>query len=174
MALQSSVSFQSILGTSHSEDVLDVFIDYVCPFSAKMARSIEKNLKPLISGGGKYDGKVRVIIRLHPQPWHATSTHTHESVVAVGQVEPSAFWPYTLDLFEHQEEYYDIPSSKLTALEIRAKLVELASKHVPANKVPLLEDLLAFKTTPNGGTGVTDNLKYNSELFVHYMRCRIP
>lgn len=70
-----------------------------------------------------------------------------------------------MKLFEHQEEYYDIPSSRLTPFEIRNKLVELASKHVGANKGSLVQDLLALKGTPNGGNAVTDDLKYNSEFY---------
>lgn len=32
------------------------------------------------------------------EPWHASSTYTHEAALAVGRVNPAAFWPYTLDV----------------------------------------------------------------------------
>lgn len=32
-----------------------------------LIRSVENNLKPMISSGGKYEGKVKIIIRLHPR-----------------------------------------------------------------------------------------------------------
>jgi hypothetical protein len=75
-------------------------VDYVCPFwyvaariwtthshsnhcpSAKMATTIERALKPLISQR-QYDGKIKIIIRPHVQPWHASSTYTHEAALAV-------------------------------------------------------------------------------------------
>ena len=59
-----------------------------------------------------------------------------------------------------QEDFYDIPSSKRTPTETRAKLVELALPIVGADKKKALTDLLTHKTTPNGGTAVTDDLKY--------------
>jgi hypothetical protein len=79
-------------------------VNYVCPFrfdllllyecitdvmtdtffySAKMANKIETIVKPLLGPGGKYEGKVKVIVRLHAQPWHATSTFTSEAGLAV-------------------------------------------------------------------------------------------
>ena len=38
---------------------------------------------PLLAPGGAYAGKVKVILRLHPQPWHAVSTLVHEAALAV-------------------------------------------------------------------------------------------
>ncbi|KAF8514853.1 hypothetical protein BU17DRAFT_52181 [Hysterangium stoloniferum] len=161
MALQPSLSFLQIIGQASAPHTLEFFLDYVCPFSAKIAKSIENDLKPMISKGGKYDGKVKVIVRLHPQPWHATSTLTHEAALAVGRTVPAAFWLFSLGLFEHQTEYFDIPASTLTALQIRSNLVRLAAPYVGNDRVQQVEELLKLKSTPNGGTGVTDDLKYN-------------
>jgi hypothetical protein len=58
-------------------------VDYVCPFSAKMARAIDGVLRPLLASGGKYDRKVKVIFRNQVQPWHASSTYVHEASLAV-------------------------------------------------------------------------------------------
>ena len=63
---------------------------------------------------------------------------------------------------EGQEDFYDIPSSNRTPTQTRAKLVELALPVVGADKKEVLIDLLTHKTTPNGGTAVTDELKYTS------------
>lgn len=48
-----------------------------------MSRTIDTVLKPLVDSGGKYDGKIKIIMRLQVQPWHATSTYTHEAGLAV-------------------------------------------------------------------------------------------
>lgn len=81
--------------------------------SAKMALAIDSVLKPLFSPGGKYEGKVKAIIRLQVQPWHGSSTFTHEAALAVrsyllravvylmmvsqvARVSPEAFWPFSL------------------------------------------------------------------------------
>lgn len=61
-----------------------------------------------------------------------------------------------------QEDFYDIPSSSRTPTQTRAKLVDLALPIVGPDKKGALTDLLIHKTTPNGGTAVTDELKYTS------------
>lgn len=48
-----------------------------------MALTVDNVLKPLFSKGGKYDGKVKAVFRLQVQPWHVTSTLTHEAGLAV-------------------------------------------------------------------------------------------
>lgn len=58
-------------------------VDYVCPFSAKMSGAIETVLRPLFQPGGKYEGKVKAIFRPQVQPWHGSSTFTHEAGLAV-------------------------------------------------------------------------------------------
>ena len=86
-------------------------------YSAKIANKIETILKPLLGPGGKYEGKVKVIVRLHVQPWHASSTLTHEAGLAVSQLtlsslsiflviffkkvlraSPDNFWPFSLQV----------------------------------------------------------------------------
>ena len=58
-------------------------VDYVCPFSAKLVLTIDRVLRPLLGPGGKYDGKVKAIFRPQVQPWHGSSTFTHEAGLAV-------------------------------------------------------------------------------------------
>jgi hypothetical protein len=52
-------------------------------YSAKIIKTIDTVLKPLLSHGGKYASKVKLIIRLQVQPWHGSSTFTHEAALAV-------------------------------------------------------------------------------------------
>jgi len=161
MALQPALHPQVIIGPYDAPHTLDMFLDYVCPFSAKIANKIETILKPLLGPGSKYKGKVKVIVRLQVQPWHASSTLTHEAGLAVLRVSPENFWPFSLLLFKHQEDYFDIPSQDLTPRQIREKLAQLASNVLPSNSLAEFKDLLTLKGSPNGGTGVTDDLKYN-------------
>jgi hypothetical protein len=65
-------------------------------------------------------------------------------------------------LFKHQVDYFDIPSQDLSPRQIREKLAQLASNVLPSNALAEFKDLLTLKGPPNGGTGVTDDLKYNS------------
>ena len=168
-----------------------------------MALTIDNVLKPLFDAGGKYAGKVKVIFRPQVQPWHASSTLTHESALAVSMVShpssrshphscgrqiarasPESFWAYSLivikhdlcqrspaahldahrQLFKHQTDYYDIPSSHLTPLQIRDRLADLAAQVAPSSAVSKFKELLLDSTTPNGGTGVTEDLKYTGKV----------
>ncbi|TFY80513.1 hypothetical protein EWM64_g3503 [Hericium alpestre] len=160
MALQPSLRPLIIAGRYDAPHTLDIFLDYVCPFSAKLALVIDSVLKPLFGPGGQYDGKVKAIIRLQVQPWHGSSIFTHETALAVARVAPEQFWPFSLALFKHQTEFFDIPASTLTPIQIRGKLADLAGGVIGQDKVPAVQDLLTLKSTPNGGVEVTDDLKY--------------
>ncbi|KDQ64204.1 hypothetical protein JAAARDRAFT_27831 [Jaapia argillacea MUCL 33604] len=160
MALQPSLRPLIVAGRYDAPHTLDIFIDYVCPYSAKIALVIDSVLKPLLDAGGKYDGKVKAIARLQVQPWHGTSTFTHEAALAVARVSPQDFWKFSLVLFKNQGDYFDIPSSQLTPLQIREKLVALAATVIGKDKAEEVKDLLTLKGSPNGGVAVTDELKY--------------
>jgi len=160
MALQPSLRPLIIAGTADAPHTLDIFLDYVCPYSAKMSVVIDSVLVPLLSPGGKYHGRMKVIFRPQVQPWHATSTFVHEAGLAVARVSPEHFWPFSVALFKRQGEYFDIPSSTLTPLQIRDKLTALAAEVIPANATGRFADLLKLNSSPNGGNAVTDDLKY--------------
>jgi len=159
MALQPTLR-PFVLGSPAAPHTLDIFLDYVCPFSRKMTNHFNTSVKPLIENGGKYDGKVKAIIRQQVQPWHGASTFVHEVALAVARISPQNFWEFHVALMNGQEDFYDIPSSNRTPTQTRAKLIELALPIIGEDKKGALTDLLTHKTTPNGGTAVTDELKY--------------
>ncbi|OAX42059.1 hypothetical protein K503DRAFT_734422 [Rhizopogon vinicolor AM-OR11-026] len=160
MALQPSLRSMIIAGAYDAPHTLDIFLDYVCPFSAKLSFAIDNVLKPLVDVGGQYYGKVKVIMRLQVQPWHATSTYTHEAGLAVARAAPEKFWPFSIALFKQQAEFFDIPSSTMTALQIREKLGSIAAQLITEEQMITFKELLTLKPTPNGGNAVTDDLKY--------------
>ncbi|KZO94859.1 hypothetical protein CALVIDRAFT_538640 [Calocera viscosa TUFC12733] len=164
MALLPSLSALQ-LGTPAAPHALEFYIDYVCPFSAKLVHNaLVPAILPLISKGGKYEGKIRVILRLQPQPWHASSMLLHEAALAAARVAPEKFLDVSVQFFKHQTEFFDIPASKLSPTQIRAALVSLTAEVIGQDKAGQMADLLVHKTTPNGGTAVTDDLKYNIKM----------
>ncbi|KAG2122228.1 hypothetical protein DEU56DRAFT_832698 [Suillus clintonianus] len=160
MALQPSLRSTIIAGAYDAPHTLDIFLDYVCPFSAKLSFAIDSVLKPLVDAGGLYHGKVKVIMRLQVQPWHATSTYTHEAGLSVVRAAPEKFWAFSLALFKQQADFFDGPASTMTPLQIREKLASIAAQFLTEEQVTMFKDLLKLKPTPNGGIGVTDDLKY--------------
>ena len=72
---------------------LELYLDYVCPYSAKMFNTVYTSVFPLIRE--KYADKVQVIMRQQIQPWHPSSTLVHEAGVAVLKLEPGKFWEFS-------------------------------------------------------------------------------
>lgn len=118
---------------------------------------------------------------------HLLIRHILDNRFQVARVAPEFYWPFSVrvcflrelspksthshcwyvleQLFERQEEFFDIPASTLTPLQIREKLAALAAEVIPADKVDAFKEALKLKSSPNGGVAVTDDLKYTSELF---------
>ncbi|KAK2741048.1 hypothetical protein FQN57_005785 [Myotisia sp. PD_48] len=101
-------------------------LDYTCPFSAKMFRTIHNDLYSLLDK--KYPGNIQVIFRPLIQPWHPSSTLTHEAAVAVLLTEPAKFWRFSNALFQHQEEFFDSNVVDETRNQTYERLTQLAKK----------------------------------------------
>jgi len=165
MALPPTLSFLRV-GAAEAHHTLEFWIDYVCPFSAKLfLNALDPIIKPAVTGGD-LSKKVQLVIRLQPQPWHGSSTFTHEAALAVGRVSPESFWEYSRLLLKRQEEFFDRPTADLTPTQIRQKLVDLAGEVSTINKsqLPQILDLLTYKSSPNGGVEVTNDLKFHVKL----------
>ena len=100
-----------------------------------------------------------------PTPTRKYGTKSAPSLTQVARIAPEDFWKFSLALFKNQGDYFDIPTSTMTPLEIRAKLATLAAEAIGADKTAQFSDLLALKSSANGGTAVTDDLKYTSASF---------
>ncbi|KAK8846673.1 hypothetical protein IAR55_005760 [Kwoniella newhampshirensis] len=170
MALPKSLSFQR-QGTG--AQVLEVYLDPLCPFSAKITRSITANVLPLLVKGGRYDGKLSLIPRLYAQPFHYFGPFHIEALLVFGEQYPELFWDYLVAIFDHQEEYFTQASSSLTPSQARDKLVHLAVSILeakgkasgPQSKLfGELRDKLENKGSPNGGNEATDGLKHSLKI----------
>lgn len=72
---------------------LELYLDYVCPFSAKMFNTVYHSVFPIIEK--KYPQKVQILFRQQIQPWHPSSTLVHEAGVVVLKVKPEGFWKFS-------------------------------------------------------------------------------
>jgi hypothetical protein len=112
----------------------------------------------------KYANRIRFILRQQIQPWHPSSTLTHESAAAVLRLAPDKFFDYSAALFEHQKEYFDANVVNETRNPTYRRLAQLAAEStgLEEGKVyGLLE--ISDKPGPDGalnsGNGVTDDVK---------------
>ena|ERR1700679_4295643 len=56
------------LNGAEAKHTIELYLDYVCPFSAKMFKTIQTSVRPLIEKNYSAPG-VRLIFRQQIQPW---------------------------------------------------------------------------------------------------------
>lgn len=137
-------------------------LDYVCPFSAKMYKTLHDHVFPVIKN--KYGNQLQVIFRQQIQPWHPSSTLVHEAATAVLRLSPHKFYDFSTALFDEQKEYFDVNVVNESRNQTYKRLAKLA-----ANSTGLKEDevysLLEISDKPgedgslNSGNKVTDDIK---------------
>jgi len=147
--------------TPKTVHTLELYLDYVCPFSKKMFNTVYDSVVPLVEK--KYESKVQIIFRQQVQPWHPSSTLVHEAGVAILRVDQDKYWQFSKALFEKQTDYFDVNVVNETRNATYKKLAKLAgSIGVDETKIyDLLEvaDKPAEDGSLNIGNKVTDDLK---------------
>jgi protein-disulfide isomerase len=147
-----------ILSTDHH--LID--LDYVCPFSQKMFKTIYTTplRKTLLE---KYGDRVVTIFRQQIQPWHPSSTLVHEAGYAVQKVDSSKFYDFSEKLFDQQKDFFDVSLVNETRNATYKRLAKIAgSVGVDEQEV---YGLLQISDKPgedgslNTGNGVTNNVK---------------
>lgn len=85
---------------------IELYLDYVCPYSAKMFNTLYSKVLPDVPT--KYPSKVQFIFRQQIQPWHPSSTLVHEAGAAVLRLSPDKFWAFSKALFDKQKDFFDV------------------------------------------------------------------
>lgn len=141
---------------------IELYLDYVCPFSAKMYQTLFTSVLPHASSKA-YAANVQFLFRQQIQPWHPSSTLVHEAGVAVLRLAPGKFWDFSEKLMEKQKEYFDVNVVHEARNQTYARLAKLgASVGVDEKK---MYGLLEVSDKPdkdgglNIGNAVTDDLK---------------
>ena len=139
---------------------LFVVFDYVCPYSAKMFKTVYTQVLPKISGSKYYNENLQIIMRPQIQPWHPSSQLTIESGLAVLELAPEKFWQYSEALFEKQKEYFDIPVVNEPRNETYKRLSKLANQSVGVDEGKMY-DLLKIpeKAGPDGALNVGNQVQ---------------
>ncbi|KAI1123158.1 hypothetical protein F5Y10DRAFT_252360 [Nemania abortiva] len=155
-----SATGSGIAPTLHT---LELFLDYVCPFSARQFNTIYHVVAPLIKSNPKWASSVQFILRQQIQPWHPSSTLVHEAAVAVLQVAPEKYWDFSDALFKDQKAYFDVNVVNETRNQTYRRLAKLAA-FVGVNEAAVYErleipDKPAADGSLNIGNKVTNDLK---------------
>jgi len=149
--------------TSVQPHTLELYLDYVCPFSAKLFRTVYEDVAPALRETSTSKNGVDIIIRQQVQPWHPSSTLTHEAALAVLKIAPEKFYEFSAALFREQKSYFDVSVVNETRNATYGRLAKLAGT-VGVDESKVLE-LLTVSDKPgadgslNSGNGVTTDLK---------------
>ncbi|KAJ2716927.1 hypothetical protein H4R19_000326 [Coemansia spiralis] len=148
-----------VAGSAHT---FEVYLDYTCPFSARLWRTLRGELQPVFAAQG-----VAVVFRHQVQPWHPASTLLHEASLAVERLCPQNFGLFSDALFAHQAEFFDEATTDLSRTEIYRHLADLAaSVNAVDDKLALLQllDIQSAAAPTNAGNAVTADLKYHIKI----------
>ncbi|TGJ85727.1 hypothetical protein E0Z10_g3055 [Xylaria hypoxylon] len=142
---------------------LEVFLDYVCPYSAKQFNTLYNVVAPLVRSDPKLASSVQFIFRQQIQPWHPSSTLTHEAALAVLQIAPEKFWVFSDALFKDQQSYFDVNVVNETRNQTYHRLAKLAAT-VGVDEAAVygslaIPDKPAADGSLNPGNKVTTDLK---------------
>jgi len=113
---------------------IECFLDLICPFSAKMYRTLYDDVVPgiNISNNNCKDNNSRtnITIKIHHviQPWHPQSTMVHEAALAVKRVLPGLYLGFIRNVYKkfvsHKNKFSDDDTWNKTRLEIYDELVD--------------------------------------------------
>ncbi|KAK9450021.1 thioredoxin-like protein [Limtongia smithiae] len=154
---------------STAPHTIDLYLDYVCPFSGKMFNTVYNNLLPAIAEIYP-PGTFTFVFRQVVQPWHPVSTLVHETAIAVERLAPEKFWEFSNALFKVANTYYDTAVYDEPRSKTYERLAKLAAESVGVDEAKVFE-LLAIPPSSDGsphntGNAVTNDLK----LFVRQAR----
>ncbi|KAH9816780.1 hypothetical protein DFH28DRAFT_189180 [Melampsora americana] len=159
---------QKIINRSNLKPIyntLEFYLDFNCPFSAKIFKSINQFLIPILKSNPL---QTSLIIRQVPQPWHHASTFTHQASIAVSKLlsesnqsieeQIDQQWIFFTELFENQADYFDQPTLNETPIQTKQRLSELVFKSLKIEHDQFL-NLVSLNGIGNAGTKVDQTLK---------------
>lgn len=115
----------------------------------------------------QYSSRVQVIFRQQIQPWHPSSTLTHEAGAAVLRLAPEKFWEFSAALFKHQTEFFDVSVVNETRNKTYERLAKIAGS-VGVDEKRFLGLLVIPETASpdhlNIGNQVTDDIKWMTKV----------
>ncbi|KAI9013459.1 thioredoxin-like protein [Hyaloraphidium curvatum] len=151
------------IGPPTAPNVVEAYLDYVCPFSKRLFERIVADVAP--GAEKEHGGKVRFVFRHQVQPWHPQSTLVHEAAIAVGRLHPDGFVAFSKLLFERQTDFFDLNVFDKSRQQVYTDLAALAGQ-IGADPAAVLK-LLDRKPSEeflNTGNAVTDELKIHIRI----------
>ena len=143
---------------------LEVFIDFVCPFSKRIYDRLTKLIIPHYEQASE-KCKVKVIFHHLPQPWHPQSTMLHEAALAawsLGGEDAQLYEKAYQAIFDKREDFIDAITYEKTRTQIYQELAKVVCEACGFDENQFL-DMLKLDTSggqKNSGNTTTQALKW--------------
>lgn len=152
----------------HATHTLELYLDYCCPFSARLFRALQNVVTPLVKANPQWAKGLAVIFRQQVQPWHPSSTLMHEAGLAVLQLSPDKFWEFSARLFDEQKSFFDVSVVGETRNETYKRLAKIAGAagvdEAQVYKLLAIPEKAESQDALNVGNGVTNDLKLVTKM----------
>jgi hypothetical protein len=134
--------------------------------TTELFKTLTSTVIPHIRATPHLASNLQLIIRQQIQPWHPSSTLTHEAALAVQRLtssSPEKFWAFSSALFADQLSYFDLGVINETRNETYRRLAKLAATSVGVDEDEVY-GLLEVKpaedpSVKNAGNAVTADVK---------------
>ncbi|KAI1202729.1 thioredoxin-like protein [Nemania serpens] len=167
LAFSAPVVAGAVPATQHT---VEVFLDYVCPYSAKLFNTLYNVVAPAVRANPKWSTGVQFIFRQQIQPWHPSSTLTHEAAAAVLQLAPEKYWAFSDALFKEQKSYFDVNVVNETRNQTYRRLSQLAAT-VGVEEASVYERLaIPDKPADDGSLNVGNKVTNDLKIFIKTAR----
>ncbi|KAM0524143.1 hypothetical protein ACHAPE_001401 [Trichoderma viride] len=160
-----AASSSSVPRATHT---FELYLDYCCPFSAKIFKTLTTQVFPAIRENSVWANSLTVVFRQQVQPWHPSSTLMHETGLAVLRLAPEKFWAFSGELFAVQTEFYDISVVNETRNKTYRRLAKVAAKvgvsEDEVYKLLAIPEKAGEDGSLNSGNAVTNDLKVVTKM----------
>lgn len=160
-----AASSSSVPRATHT---FELYLDYCCPFSAKIFKNLTTQVFPVIRENAVWANSLSVVFRQQVQPWHPSSTLMHETGLAVLRLAPEKFWAFSGELFAVQTEFYDISVVNETRNQTYRRLAKVAAKvgvsEDEVYKLLAIPEKAGEDGALNSGNAVTNDLKVITKM----------
>ncbi|ODV85783.1 hypothetical protein CANARDRAFT_27873 [[Candida] arabinofermentans NRRL YB-2248] len=164
-------SSEGAVSSSSPKHSVEFFLDYDCPFSAKLFKKLNDEIIPLLKSKGilgEFDLTIINVI----QPWHHINSGVmHEVALAVANEYPSQFWKFSTVLFENIQSFYDSETFDLSRKQITQKAIDLAVANLKdIDGSALWKWLVISKNADGSPSNAGNKLAKDVKYFTRYHR----
>ncbi|ODV65713.1 hypothetical protein HYPBUDRAFT_153889 [Hyphopichia burtonii NRRL Y-1933] len=167
----------SSLNSTTAPHIVNLYLDYNCPFSAKLYLKFKSSVVPELNK--KHPGLFQFVFVNVVQPWHLNSIFLNEYSIVFAKIlrekgidnSNELFWNVSEVLFANKESFYDTFNVSLNRNEIYQQINDLVfdKLSIPFDKKEVLKGLTidSNESNPNNeGNDATADIKY----FTKYLR----